>query len=314
MDQNLKPLEALEINHKMNEYKLILDKWRRFLKEQEEDEIPMGGDYEKPEYVPPRLEPDNTSDAELRAGGRLIHSQNCKGKPKDTTVRGLLESGVGGSKWFSSKMRAGIGAVISSTINTGKKSQVSISTKYLHLDSLSVSDGQKVKKGEKIGTLGKSGMFDPNPKNASAIDGFRWCSIGNPHLHFEMWLNGSHKNPMDYIEKSKGISISDPLKGVGNGASKAGSGHGSVNSSRPGHQGVDFGGSNGSDHGVDIFATHDGVIRVINDEEGFVSKISDFFKKNNLTIGALSEGWKVIEGVYLHDSEVAGETETDLPL
>ncbi len=54
-------------------------------------------------------------------------------------------------------------------------------TRYLHLDSLSVSVGQQVTKGQKVGLMGNTGN-----------------SFG-AHLHFDVNLNGSYVNPMTYF-------------------------------------------------------------------------------------------------------------------
>lgn len=50
-------------------------------------------------------------------------------------------------------------------------------TKYLHLHTKSVKKGQSVKQGQKIGTLGKTGM------------------VTGAHLHYEFLVDGVHRNP-----------------------------------------------------------------------------------------------------------------------
>jgi murein DD-endopeptidase MepM/ murein hydrolase activator NlpD len=51
---------------------------------------------------------------------------------------------------------------------------------YGHMHTIDVREGQIVKKGQKIGTVGNTG--------ASTA----------PHLHYEVWFNGSAINPIDY--------------------------------------------------------------------------------------------------------------------
>jgi len=61
----------------------------------------------------------------------------------------------------------------------------SISSFYAHLNSISVKKNQKIGKGEEIGFLGNSGVST------------------SYHLHFEIRINDSAVNPMDYIIHNK---------------------------------------------------------------------------------------------------------------
>lgn len=53
-------------------------------------------------------------------------------------------------------------------------------TAYAHLDSFAVVDGQPVVRGQIIGYVGSTGQSS------------------GPHLHYEVWENGSNRNPLDY--------------------------------------------------------------------------------------------------------------------
>jgi murein DD-endopeptidase MepM/ murein hydrolase activator NlpD len=55
-------------------------------------------------------------------------------------------------------------------------------TRYAHLNRINVVDGQKIKRGDKIGELGNSGK-----------------SVG-PHLHYEVRLKNAPQNPLNYFE------------------------------------------------------------------------------------------------------------------
>ncbi len=59
-------------------------------------------------------------------------------------------------------------------------------TRYAHLNRINVSVGQVVTQGQKIGTVGDSGAVRKSGRDAS-------------HLHFEIYHNGSHVNPLRYL-------------------------------------------------------------------------------------------------------------------
>lgn len=56
-------------------------------------------------------------------------------------------------------------------------------TRYAHLDTISIFKGQKVKKGNSIGTVGDTGFIRKNGSDGS-------------HLHFEVYKNGKQVDPL----------------------------------------------------------------------------------------------------------------------
>ena len=69
-------------------------------------------------------------------------------------------------------------------------------TKYAHMDSLSVSAGQQITKGTVIGTTGNTGS-----------------STGS-HLHIECLYNGEYYNPLFYFDVGEGTLYGETPGGV----------------------------------------------------------------------------------------------------
>lgn len=117
-------------------------------------------------------------------------------------VSGLITSGFGARRGnsrhtgvdISTKNGEAVRAVLSGTVifagNEGDYGRTvkirhdnSFTSLYAHNSRLFVRKGQKVKKGQKIAAVGRSG-------NATGY-----------HLHFEMLKNGTPVNPLDFLDK-----------------------------------------------------------------------------------------------------------------
>lgn len=68
-------------------------------------------------------------------------------------------------------------------IEHGDINGVRIQTAYLHMDKIEVKPGQRVAKGERIGTVGSTGLSTA-------------C-----HLHLTLYKNGRASDPLEYIRK-----------------------------------------------------------------------------------------------------------------
>lgn len=60
---------------------------------------------------------------------------------------------------------------------------------YFHQSAISVSAGEMVEKGQKIGEVGNTGRVDRADEYAGA----------GSHMHWEMWVNGVQVNPLDWL-------------------------------------------------------------------------------------------------------------------
>ncbi len=76
---------------------------------------------------------------------------------------------------FAGRTQGGYGTVIELDHGYGYTSL------YAHLSQIHVRTGQKVKRGELIGKVGRSGL------------------VSGPHLHYEIRLNGRNQNPVDFF-------------------------------------------------------------------------------------------------------------------
>lgn len=105
---------------------------------------------------------------------RIFHSGVDIGAPMGTKVKAANSGRVIFVGWYG-----GYGKVI--IIDHGRINGTSVTTLYAHLSNYSVSQGEDVTKGQNIGNVGTTGY-----------------STG-PHLHFEVRVNGSTTNPLNYI-------------------------------------------------------------------------------------------------------------------
>jgi len=92
--------------------------------------------------------------------------------PKDTPIKAVAKGIVIFAEWTSET-----GYVI---ILEHKEGLLSV---YKHNGSLSKSQGEIVRAGEVIASVGNTGEFTTGP-----------------HLHFELWDNGNPVNPLDFID------------------------------------------------------------------------------------------------------------------
>ena len=107
--------------------------------------------------------------------GRLHAGTDFAG-PIGTPIYATADGVVTHSSWSS-----GYGRLIKIQHEFG------IETRYAHLNSMRVSVGQRVSRGERIGDMGNSGR-----------------STG-PHLHYEVRVGGSPVNPMIYIKAGQDV-------------------------------------------------------------------------------------------------------------
>jgi len=97
------------------------------------------------------------------------------------TVRGTAVKSVGGGIVKEACYLPGYGNTV--VIWHNKKYK----TRYAHLDSIKVKLGQKISRGDKIGTVGSTGhVVSKRGRDAS-------------HLHFEVYALGKHINPLHVL-------------------------------------------------------------------------------------------------------------------
>ena len=105
---------------------------------------------------------------------RIFHSGIDIGGPNGGAIQASNDGKVIFTGWYG-----GYGKVV--ILDHGVINGQPITTLYAHMSSISVSNGQYVKKGQTVGREGSTGY-----------------STG-PHCHFEVRVNGKPTNPMNYI-------------------------------------------------------------------------------------------------------------------
>lgn len=68
-------------------------------------------------------------------------------------------------------------------INHGQVNGERLETTYLHMTTLNVAPGERVKRGQLIGTVGSTGLSTA------------------PHLHFSVYANGANSDPAPYLRR-----------------------------------------------------------------------------------------------------------------
>ncbi|WP_051302498.1 peptidoglycan DD-metalloendopeptidase family protein [Salibacterium aidingense] len=126
--------------------------------------------------------PTLSTDISSTFGPRPPPCSTCSSYHGGTDVR-AVEPGVDGDPIFA--MEEGKVSFTTSHPAAGNYINIqhdnNIKTRYLHLHSVYVSAGEKVEKGDIIGTMGNTG------------------SSTGTHLHFELHVNGEKKDPLHYF-------------------------------------------------------------------------------------------------------------------
>lgn len=99
-------------------------------------------------------------------------------------------------------LSAGDGKVVFAGVRSGFGNVVMVqhgsayTTLYAHMQKILVKNGQKISQGQKLGTVGKTGLAT------------------GPHLHYEFHVNGVAQNPLKHMNASltEGISTAEKAK------------------------------------------------------------------------------------------------------
>lgn len=152
---------------------------------------PPPGSFASPTpYIPPSARPKGGSvpTGSPVAGGRVTSPFGLRVHPV-TKVPGTFHYGIdlGGLPIGTRVNATAAGQVVFAAMNGNAGNNVKIDhgngylTSYMHLNSMSVSKGQTVSRGQKIGELGQTG------------------GVTGPHLHYEVRVNGTAVDPAQFI-------------------------------------------------------------------------------------------------------------------
>lgn len=108
--------------------------------------------------------------------GRRFHAGQDFAAPAGTAVHATADGRVTFAGWQS-----GYGRLVKIRHDFG------LETRYGHLSRISVKVGQKVSRGDRIGDIGSTGRAT------------------GPHLHYEVRVNGSATNPMNFIKAGRDV-------------------------------------------------------------------------------------------------------------
>ncbi|WP_319823483.1 DUF5930 domain-containing protein [Thalassovita sp.] len=111
-----------------------------------------------------------------KTGGRRLHQGTDFAGPVGTPIHATADGVVIHAGWSS-----GYGRLVKI------RHQFGIETRYAHLSKISVKEGQKVSRGQRIGDMGSSGR-----------------STGS-HLHYEVRVDGKSVNPMIFIKAARDV-------------------------------------------------------------------------------------------------------------
>lgn len=111
-----------------------------------------------------------------KTGGRRMHNGVDFAGPSGTPLHATADGVVVHAGWLS-----GYGRLVKI------KHEFGIETRYAHMSRITVKEGQRVSRGDRIGDMGATGR------------------VTGVHLHYEVRVNGKPVNPMIYIKATRDV-------------------------------------------------------------------------------------------------------------